>query len=328
VYAGAAEADATVRLLGADALDAGDEAYVRIRLSRPLVLDVFDRFVLREMGRRETVAGGVVLDVAPPARPGADPAERLGARAGATREQLPWLLAAERGAVPSREATLLTGAEAADPPAGLGRIDGWLLREDARGAAETAVQETLTTFHAAHPLEEGADLSVVRNAVSAALRRAGAPEDAGLVGVILDAMATDGAIVRTSATLGLATHEVRLDEHGEDVDRLLETIGGANEPTPPTMRELAAGGLGRDVIDAAVRAGLVVRVGPDLVFTPGFVSRAEAVVGDAGAAGITVSAFREAMGTSRKYAVPMLEWFDQRGVTRREGDRRIARGAR
>ncbi len=67
------------------------------------------------------------------------------------------------------------------------------------------------------------------------------------------------------------------------------------------------------------------RVGPDLVFTPALIERAEAIVAAAGSSGITVSAFREALGTSRKYAVPLLEWFDQRGVTRREGDLRYPR---
>jgi selenocysteine-specific elongation factor len=327
VYAGAAEADATIRLLGTESLEAGDEAYVRIRASRRLALDVFDRFVLREMGRRETVAGGVVLDAAPPARPGADPAVRLGARAGSARDGLPWLLAAERGAVPADEAALLTGATAGEPPPGLGRIDGWLVRDDVRRAGEAAVGEILASFHAAHPLEEGVELSAVRAGTGDALRRSGAPADPGLIAVILDTMAAEGTVARTSGALRLASHEVRLDERGEDVDRLLAAIGGANEPTPPTMRELAAGGLGRDVVDAAVRAGLVVRVGPDLVFTPGFVDRAEAVIAGTGSVGITVSAFRAALGTSRKFAVPLLEWFDQRGITRREGDRRIARGA-
>ncbi len=84
-------------------------------------------------------------------------------------------------------------------------------------------------------------------------------------------------------------------------------------------------GIGRDAIDAAARAGLVVRVAPDLVFIPALIERAQAVVDAAGSAGITVSAFREALETSRKYALPILEWFDQRGVTRREGDLRYPR---
>jgi selenocysteine-specific elongation factor len=79
------------------------------------------------------------------------------------------------------------------------------------------------------------------------------------------------------------------------------------------------------VIDAADRENLVVRLTPDLVITPAFAVRAEAVARRA-SGGITVSAFREALGTSRKYAVPLLEWLDRRGVTRRDGDLRFPRG--
>jgi selenocysteine-specific elongation factor len=78
------------------------------------------------------------------------------------------------------------------------------------------------------------------------------------------------------------------------------------------------------VIEAAAREGLVVRITPDLVVTPGLAERSERIVRSA-ADGITVSAFREILGTSRKYAVPLLEWLDRRGVTRREGDLRFPR---
>ena len=101
LYAGAAEADVTIRFLGGTKLEPGGESFARIRSSHPLVLDVFDRFVLREAGRRETVAGGEVLDVAPPAKAGADAVTRLAARAAAVRDDLP-ACAWERGARPRR----------------------------------------------------------------------------------------------------------------------------------------------------------------------------------------------------------------------------------
>ena len=66
-------------------------------------------------------------------------------------------------------------------------------------------------------------------------------------------------------------------------------------------------------------------VAPDLAFLRSLVDRAEGVVAEAGSEGITVSAFREALGTSRKYALPLLAWFDQRGLTRRSGDLRFPR---
>jgi selenocysteine-specific elongation factor len=61
--------------------------------------------------------------------------------------------------------------------------------------------------------------------------------------------------------------------------------------------------------------------------TRGFVDRAVAIVRASGSDGVTVSAIRQALGTSRKFAVPLLEHLDRAGETRRSGDVRIARGA-
>ncbi len=123
VYAGAAEADARVRILGRGSIEGGEGAYVRITTTRPLVLDVSDRFVLRESGRQETVGGGTVLDPAPPRRAGSAEG-RLARRAAAARRELPAILADERGAVHGSEALVLTGSDAGIPQAG-----DWLLRD-------------------------------------------------------------------------------------------------------------------------------------------------------------------------------------------------------
>jgi selenocysteine-specific elongation factor len=316
LYAGAAEVDAGVRILAAASVASGDEGYARIRLSQPIVLDVFDRFVLRDAGRRETVAGGIVLDPAPPPRSGADASARLAARATADRRDLLPLLISERGAVEAAEAELLTGV-----PVNAG---GWLLHDSVRGKAASAATELLAEHHAAHPLEPGAGVEAVRAAVAAALRRSGAPPEAVVVEEILNGLDTSGAIVRDAGTVRLTAHRVTLDGRHGEIDRLLAAIGGAHEPTPPTVRELGSHGIQRDVIDAADRASVVVRISPELVVTPGLAARAEAVVRSA-PDGITVSAFREALGTTRKYAVPLLEWLDRRGVTRRDGDLRFPR---
>src|SRR6266508_6270103 len=70
---------------------------------------------------------------------------------------------------------------------------------------------------------------------------------------------------------------------------------------------------------------MLVRLSRDLVMTPGLVARAEALIRGSGKDGITVSAFREAMGTSRKYALLLLEHLDQAKVTVRRGDLRFPR---
>jgi selenocysteine-specific elongation factor len=62
--------------------------------------------------------------------------------------------------------------------------------------------------------------------------------------------------------------------------------------------------------------------------SPELLATAEAVVRDLGRPpGMTVSSFREALGTSRKYALPILEHFDATGLTRRRGDLRVLRGS-
>ncbi len=320
VYAGAAEADAHIQLLQGTKLEPGGEVFVRIRVSRPIVLDVFDRFVLRDSGRRETVGGGVVLDVAPP-RARDDAPLRLAARASARRDELPRLLAAERGAVRAAEAALLTGSMGNGVP----RVGGWLVREDVSSSVARAITEWLAGFHAEHPLEEGAPLALAREIVTSALRASGGPTQSNLVDSLLDGLASAGTVVRTASTIRLASHRVALEAASEDIARLVAAVGGEHESAPPTVKELLAQGFQREVIDAASRAGVVVRVGPDLVFTPGFVARAEAVARNATKEGISVSVFRERLGTSRKYALPVLEWLDGRGVTRRQGDLRFPR---
>ena len=318
VYAGAAEADATLRLLEGNRLEPGATTFARLRTSRPLVLAVGDRVVLREAGRRETVAGGIVLDLAPGRAVGAP--ERLAARRAAPPEDLPSLLVRERGALLADEVPRLAGS-----PADPGSIIGaWAIDPALRSTLQQGVITVLEGFHAREPLAVGAPIATVRTVVTTALRDAGAPIDAGLVEAALDATVASGATERATTTLRLAGHRVSLHEHDTDVQRLLNEINGEHKAMPPTVTELERGGVRRDVIDAAVAAGVIVQVSKELVFTPALVEKAESLV-RAATDGITVSAFREALGTSRKFALPLLEHFDRTGVSRRDGDLRFPR---
>jgi selenocysteine-specific elongation factor len=203
-------------------------------------------------------------------------------------------------------------------------VGAWAISPAARAAADAALTDALTGFHADHPLEDGAPLAFARDAVRRGLRASGAPGDAGLV----DALVAAGTgIVRTATTVRLVSHRVVMDAHGADLDRLLDAIGGDAQATPPTVTDLVALGIPAEVIDAAGRAGTVVRVTPDLVLHPALVERAAALVAERGTDGTSVSQLREALGTSRKYAVPLVEWMDAQGITVRRGDLRFPRAA-
>ncbi|HET9311350.1 MAG TPA: selenocysteine-specific translation elongation factor, partial [Actinomycetota bacterium] len=284
VYAGAAESDARVRFLDGTRLEPDGRVFARLRTAGRLVLAVGDRVVLREAGRRATVAGGPVLDIAPGKATLAAP--RLAARLAAPPEELATLLVRERGAISAADVPRLVGTEAP----GSAIVGAWAVDPELRAAWERAVSAALAGFHDREPLAPGAPAGEIRGVVAERLRTAGAPTEPELVDAAIGAMIDAGTIEREAGLLRLAGHRVSFDADDVDVQRLLAAIGGENTAAPPTISELERAGVGRGVIDAAVAAGLAVRVSSDLVFVPEVVARAEALV-RAATEGITVSTF-------------------------------------
>ena len=318
LYLGSAERDARIRLYGRPELHPGEEAFVRVTLSRPVVLDFKDSFVLREAGRQETVAGGEVLDTDPPFRSAGDPLARLTARRTLERTGLARQIVFDRGAIRASELRVLTGIQAdrAEPHDAL-RLDSWLLSPQLLGRVTTTLIQVLEAFHSEHPLRPGMDVGECRLLLVDAGAGLSDPE---LTDAVLEHLAGTGAIVREGSVLRLAQHHLSTTGR-EDADRLVQEVEGA-EPTPPSVKELMAAGFDRELIQALSAEGRLVRVSPDIVVTPAFLAKADSVVREH-PGGLTVSAFREALGTTRKYALPILEYFDQKGITRRYGDVRV-----
>jgi selenocysteine-specific elongation factor len=322
LHLGSAERDARLRLLGTRELGAGQTAPARLRLSHPVVAAVGDRFVLREVGRRETVAGGVVLDTDPPRRPDEG---RLAARESVAPEDLPGLVVSERGALRASEIGPLTGES---PPeiAGATRLGSWWIHDAALDRLRSTVTATLGAHHEAQPLAPGMDPTALRSAIVEADPVLAPQLEGDLAASLLDHLELGGLIAREGPLLRLAEHRVTLGEREEEAERLVAAVEGG-EPTPPDVPALLAEGFDRELIDAACRIGRLARVSNEIVVTPGFLERAERVAREQAAwpEGLTVSGFRQALGTTRKYALPILASLDARGVTRRDGDvRRLA----
>jgi selenocysteine-specific elongation factor len=322
LHAGAAERDARVRIYGGGRASPGERSYARVRVDVPLVLRIGDRVVVRDAGRDETVAGGTVLDADPPRRAGPDPERRLAARERASTAELPALVIGERGgAIEADELEAIVGHEV---PAidGATRRGAWWLGADVLERATRAGAGAARDHHAANPLEPGAPAADVKRAIASAVGRPLHPA----LDALLDAVVAGGGLVADGPVLRLPEHRPDVARRAPELDSVRRVVE-AGEPTPPTIGRLVAAGHPRDVVDAAIRTGVVVRIAPDLVVTAGFLERALAEIRSAGAEGLTVSALRERLGTSRKYAVPLVEHLDARGLTIRRGDVRIARRA-
>ena len=319
VYAGSAERDARLRVLSASERPGPSHgSFARVTLNRPLILDLHEPFVVRDSGRRATVGAGRVVDPLPRTRSAPAPA-RLRDLDAASRAATPGVLLGWEGILRADALTMATGV--AGPPAEAIPVGDWLLSPAAAARAADGLADALAAYHAEHPLRPGMDGSQVRAGL-AALHRAFA--DTALADAFVAREIARGTIARDGTAVRLPTHRVRT-RGSELADRLVAAVT-ADELAPPTVKELLASGFEPELVQAVCADGRLVRVGPDLVMTPSVVARAEAVARESGSGGITVSGFRQSMGTSRKYAVPLLELLDARGITRRLGDVRVLRG--
>ncbi|MGK5441247.1 selenocysteine-specific translation elongation factor [Micromonospora sp. URMC 105] len=293
LHVGSAAVPARVRPLGADT--------VRLRLARPLPLLVGDRALLRDPGRHHVSGGVTVLDVAPPLlrRRGAA-AARAAVLAGLDgRPDLAGELR-RRALVRAGELTRMGVPVTAAPVAG-----DWLADpEHWRGLATRLAEET-TRYAREHPLEPGVPVEVLR-------RRLDLP---------------DRALVEALVRPPLSLRAGRVTAAGADplpapVARAVQRVRAEYAEHPfraPEAGRLATLGLGPREIGAAVRAGALLRLAENVVLLPGAVDDAVRVLARLPQP-FTLSAARQALDTTRRVAVPLLELLDRRGATRRLPD--------
>lgn len=286
-HIGSGEHPVRLRVLGPDAIAAGAVGLVRIHLPVALPLVAGDRYVLRESGRGETVGGGEVLDVAPVL-----PASR--ARPDRSIDRV----VAERGWVEAAELERLTGERR---PA---TVERWVVDP---AALDTAVAELAASVDAAGPL--GLDVATLDDRQRAVLSagvagEASEPPWDGLAGVVVEG----GQARRRAAPDPLADHPW-----------LAALEAAPFNPPPPD-------GVDRAEVRELVRRGSVVAA-DGTWFGGAAVATAAAIVARLlvdRPDGVTASEVRDALGTSRKFALPLLGVLDATGVTRRRGDVRVA----
>lgn len=328
-HIGSAEHVAQIWPLDERELVGPTEGPVHVRLRGACVVEVGDRFILREVGRGVTVGGGPVLDPSPPPRPrgaagrrqrSAQLQERLTALDD--RERLLALHIAERGAAAIDDAHALLGIAPTRPPPGTEILGEHYAAEDRLTLWSTAIRDALAAHHAAHPLARTAPRSVVDQAVQAV----GCPDS-----VIDDAIAwceRRGLIARDGAGLRLPEHRVALDADQERARDALLAALDAHPFAPPALTEAAqAAGVTPALLREMEAAGQIVRLGAEIAMTPTAIGDAVAALRRAAAAdeSLTASRARQVLDTSRKFVLPLLEELDRRGVTVRSGDVRTFR---
>ncbi|MCC6730362.1 MAG: selenocysteine-specific translation elongation factor [Chthonomonadales bacterium] len=332
LYLGAAEVLGRVRVLGGARIGPGEHGWVQFRAETPMACVRGDRFVMRVYSPMALIGGGVVLDAHPARhrRSDAGVVEALAARArgDAIEVATVWLqgqpfgaeleVAAASAGIAAEDVPRLLEAEGVQALGGNRIIHPaalLLVTERARGA--------LAAYHAANPLRRGMPKEELRSALGRPLEpRAFAP--------LLRRWQNEGSVVSEGVTVRLAGFTVELNPRQRS---LLERVAAALRSAwlaAPSLAELSQGvGAPPDAVAAILRVGaergVVVRVTEEMAFHADAVEAArQALTSIAAEDGVVaVGRFRDVTGTSRKYAVPLLEYFDSVRFTRRRGDVRL-----
>jgi selenocysteine-specific elongation factor len=337
LHHGAADAMARVAVLDAARVEPGGDALVAFTLDRPLAVARGDRFIVRDGAARRTLGGGVVLDAAPL---GAAP--RRGRRAPARLA----LLAALRDAPPPQALS----AWLAQEPVRLARLAAlWNLRDDEREALLAAsgarvaagiafaparwealrdgVVQAVRQTHAREPELAGVEQQRLRRIVAPAL-------DAEAFAALLDEMLGAGVLARRGAFLALPEHKAELGREQKVRWERIQPLLLDTPFDPPRVRDIARATSipepeVRHLLRTVARVGDVALVAPDHFFALQAVRDLADIAAELGAAhGVARAAeFRDRIGTGRKVAIQILEFFDRVGYTRRVRDDHLVRRA-
>jgi selenocysteine-specific elongation factor len=327
-HSGTQEVLARVYFYDREELKAGDTAWAELRWEEPVVLLRGDRVLLRSYSPVTTIGGATVSEVGVHhRRREPDLLERLDrALTSGPVEHAIEQLARKSAPTPLAEVAREVGLNDAALREALAARDEvlvwdgrWLLHREVRERMAEQIRQALARFHEAHPLRPGLPRESLKSVLPG--------WDARAVAWLLQDL--EDIVVRAD-TVALRAFQVALTPEDERRrDALLQAVEAAGLK-PPEMSGLlptvgADDDRGRDLVQWLVARGELVRIDEDLYVTRAAFDRAVETVRSALAAegALGMSALREVLGTTRKYAVPLLERMDEARITRRMGDTRV-----
>ena len=338
-YHGASVMLAKVVLLDRESLLPGDSCYAQLRLTEPLASKRGDRFVIRFYSPLETIGGGVILDEAPLRHKAGDSSvlEALAIReSGSGNQKLVQVIAGFGYALPNKQK--LCGElnleeaelqEQLEELVALGKVLELLpdryLAASVLDQAWDGCRKLLEAYHTANPLHAGMKLAELRQKLLPGTELAVAD------GVLAE-LAAEGRIKRVADRYAMAEFTVHFTKRQNAIrDKLLQTyrkadleVPGVDEVYPmflPKEKEDC-----KQVLESLISSGQLVMLTPQLYYhhqtfdrvleqTRAFFAEKEE---------LTLAEFRDMLGTSRKYALAVLEYYDRNKMTKKEGDIRRA----
>jgi selenocysteine-specific elongation factor len=344
LHTGTSERVAMPLILDADEMPPGASGYVQFFLREPLALKPGDRLVIRSFSPAFTWGGGLVLHVNPVRHKRRQPEvlAHLRTLEQGTPEDILRLYLSEAGAAGCSRGEL-TALLPWDPGDLANRLNAltrqgqvlyydqenqrYLLADTAK-ELQQATLRLLTDYHRKFPLKPGLSKEELRRQLPAAM-------EVRLFNYVLGDMVQRKQVAAEKDLVRLTTHKVTLAQDQEDLSRRLEDLYRRGLLSPPTFKEATeaskiAADKVKQLLQVLVNQGRLVKVKEDLYFHQAAIEQLKAALIDFLKKNreITVVQFKDLTQTSRKFTIPLLEYFDSIRTTVRVGEaRRLREGA-
>jgi selenocysteine-specific elongation factor len=323
-------AEVLARVTPVEAVVPGGRGVVRLAFEGPLVARGGDRFVIRSYSPVATIGGGSIIDPYPPDAPRRLRQRRLPFEAGPAERLAAWVKEARLPGLATSDLPVRLGIT----PDGVAEVialagknvletgDRLVFRSAASREAERLCS-VLDAHHASHPLDAGMSLQALRASVGNGVATGEAVTDQVIdLALRKGILEIDGSLARRPGWR--AAVAARADGDAGRISAHLAAV----EWRIPTVSELESEFVGlpvRALLAHLLRGGGVAQVDQERFASPEALVRfqraLEGVIREVGP--VTPAVLRDRLGLTRKYLIPLLEWADRRGVTRREGDTRV-----
>lgn len=342
-HIGATEVLGRVRVLGDSSVEPGSAGLAQLRLEAPVVAVHGDRFILRSYSPAETIAGGVIVDPFATKHRGREMDHAL--------ELLRLLMRDERAAkfegfvrgagirgvrlVDLAAATGWTNEVLANVAAEVQKhgsvieVGGLYIARDGLDRLSTALIAELDRHHKREPLARG----MLRETLREKVFTHSAPE---LFNGVLARLEGEGKVVSEKDIVRSSAHSVGLSDKDVELSNSIEQIYLAAGVEAPSLDDAmtkanvpaAQRGQARKLLQLLLDDRKLVRIQGDMFMHSKVIEALKTKLLTYASQHepdrlIDVPAFKDLAGVSRKYAIPLLEYFDREQTTRRAGDKRL-----
>ncbi len=346
VHVGTREITGRLVFLEDDVLKPGDNANIQIILQEPAALWPGDRYVIRSYSPVRTIGGGTILNNAPPKRKRATPEDRLRNqelftryKEGSDQERLLLFLddAAHKGLTRDQIATRIGVfgkrlQKLLQRPLSTGEIivvdpeRQWMISATTLEHLSRTVTDTLRKFHAENPLKPG----LAREELRSGLRP---PVEPRLFQHVINTLVKQGGIIQDQAELRLSDFTITLQVDEEELQRDILKIYQDAGLAPPILKELLARldrypeKQIREVLHLLLQKKKLIQITESLIFDAArlddLAAQVTAHIRENGE--IDAQGFKKLTGLTRKFSIPLLEYFDKIKLTIRIGNKRVLR---